>query len=100
VAPNRPEFTLANGCVVTAKKSESRVAGLQPKIMKEMSQLRAQLAGLIKMYFPDLSESLGTSGCCKPPNAVQESLLRQIILAGLVDRVARKDPEQKGQRVR
>jgi len=74
--------------------------GLQPKHMREMSNLRGQLGGLIKLYYPSLAKHIGDSNgpgaLAKPPTQKQEMLLRQIALSGLADRVARKDLSWKG----
>lgn len=74
--------------------------GLQPKHMKEMSSLRRQLGSLIRLYFPSLTSHLGDAAgagaLAQPPTERQETLLRQIALAGLVDRVARRDLSWKG----
>ena len=84
--------------------------GLQPKLMSEMLSLAQQLQGIILMYYPSLAPALGIPpsgkkkktcaaaalGLKAPPTAAQESLLRQIALAGLIDQVAKRDPEVRG----
>eukprot|EP00277_Geminigera_cryophila_P032692 CAMPEP_0173124784 /NCGR_PEP_ID=MMETSP1102-20130122/55925_1 /TAXON_ID=49646 /ORGANISM="Geminigera sp., Strain Caron Lab Isolate" /LENGTH=1042 /DNA_ID=CAMNT_0014033323 /DNA_START=324 /DNA_END=3453 /DNA_ORIENTATION=+ len=83
--------------------------GLQPKLMSEMLSLAGQLQGIIRMYYPALTAALGippagkkkpttaaSLGLKAPPTSAQESLLRQIALAGLVDHVATRDPDVRG----
>ena len=82
--------------------------GLQPKLMTEMLALAQQLQGIIRMFYPSLASALGPPAGSKaattaaalglkaPPTPAQQSLLRQIVLAGLVDQVATRDPEVRG----
>ena len=53
----------------------------------------------LQRYFPGLSSKLGPPGAkLSPPTPKQETLLRQIALAGLVDRVARLDEDARSLR--
>jgi len=84
--------------------------GLQPKLMSEMIALARQLQGIITMFYPSLTAALGirsgggkaaastaaSLGLTAPPTSKQQTLLRQIALAGLVDNVAKRDPEVRG----
>ena len=61
--------------------------------MKEIRDLRLQLARLVG----DHMESFGLDPgqwAAKPPTATQQSILQQVIVAGLIDQVARKIPPE------
>ena len=66
--------------------------GLQPKLMREMLSAYQQLNSLLRFYFPSLAPLLASDdGPSRPPSSQQEELLCQLLLAGLVDQVARLD---------
>ncbi|XP_074640669.1 putative ATP-dependent RNA helicase DHX37 [Tubulanus polymorphus] len=68
-----------------------RVHGIRIKAMKEVRKLRAQLTNVVNAVIPDAN--LVVDPKMPPPTDLQSKLLRQIILAGLVDHVAIKLPE-------
>lgn len=63
-----------------------RKNGLRYKAMLEVNKLRKQLSSQINSFCEDLDLSLDIS----PPTSLQIKLLRQILLSGFFDRVARK----------
>ncbi|XP_063395987.1 probable ATP-dependent RNA helicase DHX37 [Mytilus trossulus] len=65
--------------------------GLRYKAMKEVRKLRAQLTNTVNMVIPDANICLDPK--LKPPSDIQAKLIRQIILAGLADHVARRFPD-------
>lgn len=75
--------------------------GLRHKAIVEIRKLRVQLTNEINMHMPDLNLCVDPE--MKPPSDVQAKYLRQIILAGMNDNVARKCPadeeaeKEKGQ---
>ncbi|XP_020803504.1 probable ATP-dependent RNA helicase kurz [Drosophila serrata] len=71
-----PEFCAANG--------------LRPKAVSEVRKLRVQLTNEINLNVSDVE--LGVDPELKPPTDAQARFLRQILLAGMGDRVARKVP--------
>lgn len=71
-----PEFCAANG--------------LRPKAVSEVRKLRVQLTNEINLNVSDVE--LGVDPELKPPSDAQARFLRQILLAGMGDRVARKVP--------
>nr|AAQ23562.1 RE43077p [Drosophila melanogaster] len=71
-----PEFCAANG--------------LRQKAMSEVRKLRVQLTNEINLNVSDVE--LGVDPELKPPTDAQARFLRQILLAGMGDRVARKVP--------
>ncbi|KAJ2788145.1 putative ATP-dependent RNA helicase DHR1 [Coemansia interrupta] len=60
---------------------------LRPKAMREIAQLRAQLMHLVHVHCPD-TPAAAAEGPLRPPSAQQQTLIRQIVLAGFVDQVA------------
>lgn len=64
--------------------------GLRPKAVSEVRKLRVQLTNEINLNVSDVS--LGVDPEMKPPTDAQARFLRQILLAGMGDRVARKVP--------
>jgi len=62
---------------------------LDPKIMREIQQLRSQLTYIVNQQFPNVN--LDFNEPLLPPNNTQALLLRQIIAAGFVDQVCRLD---------
>ncbi|CAG2165549.1 unnamed protein product [Oppiella nova] len=65
--------------------------GLRHKAITEINKLRKQLIYQIRSICSDLSEDMFSLEM-KPPNALQIKLLRQIMLSGFFDRIARKVP--------
>ncbi|KAJ1723782.1 putative ATP-dependent RNA helicase DHR1 [Coemansia erecta] len=62
---------------------------LRPKAMREIAQLRAQLAHLVHVHCPGAAPAGAAGGRpLRPPSAQQQTLIRQIVLAGFVDQVA------------
>lgn len=64
--------------------------GLRHKAIVEIRKLRVQLTNEINMHMPDLDLCVDPE--MKPPTDVQSKYLRQIILAGMNDNVARRCP--------
>ncbi|KAH8261921.1 hypothetical protein KR026_001814 [Drosophila bipectinata] len=64
--------------------------GLRPKAVSEVRKLRVQLTNEINLNISDVN--LGVDPGMKPPTDAQARFLRQILLAGMGDRVARKVP--------
>ncbi|EDW43958.1 GM18902 [Drosophila sechellia] len=64
--------------------------GLRQKAMSEVRKLRVQLTNEINLSVSDVE--LGVDPELKPPTDAQARFLRQILLAGMGDRVARKVP--------
>ncbi|XP_064612287.1 probable ATP-dependent RNA helicase DHX37 [Liolophura sinensis] len=62
--------------------------GVRYKAMKEIRKLRAQLTNTVNLVIPDTSLCLDPK--LSPPNDLQAKLLRQIVLAGMADHVARR----------
>ncbi|CAG9854793.1 unnamed protein product [Phyllotreta striolata] len=62
--------------------------GLRHKAITEIRKLRIQLTGEIKKNVPDASVVVDPK--LKPPEDLQAKLLRQILLAGMGDQVAKK----------
>ena len=59
------------------------LTGLQPKLMREMSQLREQLCGIITIYFPQLAIALGSTPArsgTKAPNLARPPTPAQVYL--------------------
>lgn len=66
--------------------------GLRHKAVVEIRKLRIQLTNEIKTNIPDADVVVDPK--LEPPTGVQSKLLRQLLLAGMGDQVARKiDPE-------
>lgn len=65
--------------------------GIRFKAMKEIRKLRVQLTNAVNAVIPDANLCIDPK--LDPPNDLQSKLLRQIILAGLGDHVARKYPD-------
>ncbi|XP_021370446.1 probable ATP-dependent RNA helicase DHX37 [Mizuhopecten yessoensis] len=65
--------------------------GIRFKAMKEVRKLRVQLTNSVNTVIP--GANLCVDPKLDPPNDLQSKLLRQIILAGLGDHVARKYPD-------
>ncbi|CAL8127028.1 unnamed protein product [Orchesella dallaii] len=64
-------------------------AGLRFKAMKEIRKLRKQLTGEINMMV-SAEHELSLNPQMKPPTEDEATLLRQILLSGLPDRIAKK----------
>uniref|UniRef100_A0A0A1XCG5 RNA helicase n=1 Tax=Zeugodacus cucurbitae TaxID=28588 RepID=A0A0A1XCG5_ZEUCU len=64
--------------------------GLRPKALTEVRKLRVQLTNEINLNVTGVDLCVDPS--MAPPTDVQARFLRQILLAGMVDRVARKVP--------
>ena len=67
--------------------------GLRLKAMREIRKLRVQLTNQINLVVP--SASLGVDPRMAPPAESQCRLLRQVLLAGLPDHVARRVEPQE-----
>ncbi|XP_050408346.1 probable ATP-dependent RNA helicase DHX37 [Patella vulgata] len=65
--------------------------GIRYKSMKEIRKLRAQLTNTVNIVIPDAN--LCVDPKLSPPTDVQCKMLRQIVLAGLADHVARRYPD-------
>ncbi|XP_053375009.1 probable ATP-dependent RNA helicase DHX37 isoform X2 [Mercenaria mercenaria] len=65
--------------------------GLRHKAMREVRKLRAQLTNSVNTVIPDASICVDPK--MSPPDDTQAKLLRQIVLSGMGDHVARKLPE-------
>ena len=70
--------------------------GLNYVVMERIQKLRLQLAKLAKLRLGDSSSIAGQTGgiihSMKPPTQMQEACLRQVIVSGLLDNVARLAP--------
>lgn len=64
--------------------------GLRPKAISEVRKLRVQLTNEINLNVSDVDLSVDPN--LKPPTDAQARFLRQILLAGMGDQVARKVP--------
>ncbi|XP_046579366.1 probable ATP-dependent RNA helicase DHX37 [Haliotis rubra] len=64
--------------------------GIRFKAMKEIRKLRAQLTNTVNGVIPEAD--LCVDPKLIPPNDLQAKLLRQIVLSGLADHVARRAP--------
>ncbi|KAM8720899.1 hypothetical protein ACLKA7_006874 [Drosophila subpalustris] len=67
--------------------------GLRPKAINEVRKLRVQLTNEINLNVSDVE--LCVDPKLKPPSDAQARFLRQILLAGMGDQVARKVPLQE-----
>lgn len=67
--------------------------GLRPKAVAEIRKLRVQLTNEINLSMPDLN--LCVDPKMEPPTEFQAKLLRQILLAGMGDQVARRIPDDE-----
>lgn len=67
--------------------------GLRPKAVAEIRKLRVQLTNEINLSMPDVNLSVDPK--MEPPTDVQAKLLRQILLAGMGDQVARRIPDEE-----
>nr|XP_011412430.2 probable ATP-dependent RNA helicase DHX37 [Crassostrea gigas] len=65
--------------------------GIRYKAMKEIRKLRAQLTNAVNTVIDNAN--LCVDPKLDPPNDLQAKLLRQIVLAGLADHVAKKCPD-------
>lgn len=70
-----------------------RVNGLRPKAIAEIRKLRVQLTNEINLSMSDVTLSVDPK--LRPPTDVQAKLLRQILLAGMCDQVARLIPDDE-----
>ncbi|KAJ2087666.1 putative ATP-dependent RNA helicase DHR1 [Coemansia sp. RSA 986] len=59
---------------------------VRPKAMNEIRKLRGQLTNLVQMYCPGIDISMDPR--MPPPSKLQQSVIRQIVLAGFLDHVA------------
>ncbi|XP_065890829.1 probable ATP-dependent RNA helicase DHX37 isoform X2 [Dysidea avara] len=77
------------GCEFAGCSSKfCKTHGLRFKAMKEIRKLRSQLTNSVNANFPDIEEYLDPK--MTPPSQIQAKLLRQIVLTGMGDHVARK----------
>lgn len=67
--------------------------GLRPKAIGEIRKLRVQLTNEINLSMSDVALSVDPK--MQPPTDVQAKLLRQILLAGMCDQVARLIPDEE-----
>lgn len=67
--------------------------GLRPKAIRDIRKLRIQLTNEINLSMSDVE--LVVDPKMVPPTDVQAKLLRQILLAGMGDQVARKIPDDE-----
>lgn len=67
--------------------------GLRQKAIIEIRKLRVQLTNEINLHIPDLD--LCVDPKMPPPSDIQAKFLRQILLAGMNDQVARKIPPEE-----
>ncbi|XP_063237576.1 probable ATP-dependent RNA helicase kurz [Bacillus rossius redtenbacheri] len=67
-----------------------RASGLRPKAVAEVRKLRRQLCSEVNASVPGLQ--LAVDPAMEPPSDRQALLLRQTVLSGLVDQVARRVP--------
>ena len=65
--------------------------GLSEVVMERIHKSRLYLANLVQRRFPDATGSVTLSDM-KPPNKLQENLLKQVICSGLLDNVAMLAP--------
>ncbi|ESO97341.1 hypothetical protein LOTGIDRAFT_214179 [Lottia gigantea] len=65
--------------------------GIRFKAMKEIRKLRAQLTNTVNMVIPDANLCIDPK--LSPPSDIQCKMLRQIVLAGLADHVARRNAD-------
>uniref|UniRef100_A0A0A9YHQ9 Putative ATP-dependent RNA helicase kurz n=2 Tax=Lygus hesperus TaxID=30085 RepID=A0A0A9YHQ9_LYGHE len=65
---------------------------VRQKAIVEVRKIRMQLTNEINLLNPDLNLSVNPQ--MKPPDETQARLLRQIVLAGLIDRVAKKTDQE------
>lgn len=78
----------------TGKLNEfCRDNGLRLKAIMEIRKLRIQLTNEINLNMPDVE--LNVDPKLKPPKDMHAKLLRQILLAGMADRVARLIPQEE-----
>ncbi|KAJ2554348.1 putative ATP-dependent RNA helicase DHR1 [Coemansia sp. RSA 1933] len=59
---------------------------VRPKAMNEIRKLRGQLTNLVQMYCPGVDIAMDPR--MPPPSKLQQSVIRQIVLAGFLDHVA------------
>ncbi len=69
-------------------------AGLRWKAMREIRKLRRQLTVEVNMMVSP-SQELSLNPHMKPPSDEEATLLRQVLLSGLPDRIARKIDEEE-----
>lgn len=69
-------------------------AGLRFKAMQEIRKLRKQLTSEVNMMVDEANE-LPLNPKMKPPSEDEACLLRQVLLSGLPDKIARKIDEQE-----
>ncbi|CAF0856362.1 unnamed protein product [Adineta ricciae] len=62
--------------------------GLRPKAMTEIRKIRRQLIQIVKTILPDIAAILDAP--LVPPNEQQICLLRKVLAAGMVDRLAKR----------
>lgn len=67
--------------------------GLRLKAVTEIRKLRIQLTNEINLNMPDVE--LNVDPKLKPPTDIQAKLLRQILLSGMADQVARLIPQEE-----
>lgn len=67
--------------------------GLRTKAVAEIRKLRIQLTNEINLNMPDVE--LNVDPKLKPPTDIQAKLLRQILLSGMADQVARLIPQEE-----
>lgn len=67
--------------------------GLRPKAITEIRKLRVQLTNEINLSMSDVALTVDPN--MQPPTDVQAKLLRQIMLAGMCDQVARLMPDDE-----
>lgn len=67
--------------------------GLRPKAIAEIRKLRVQLTNEINLSMSNVALSVDPK--MQPPTDVQAKLLRQILLAGMCDQVARLMPDEE-----
>lgn len=67
--------------------------GLRSKAVIEIRKLRVQLTNEINLCMPDVELSVDPK--LKPPTDIQAKLLRQILLSGMADQVARLIPQDE-----
>lgn len=73
----------SNGCLKFCEQY-----GIRYKAIAEARKLRKQLVNTVNLIFPHLNLTIDPS--MQPPSQQQAKLLRQIVLSGLVDKIARK----------
>lgn len=67
--------------------------GLRPKAISEIRKLRKQLTNEINLNIHDLNLSVDPK--MEPPTDIQAKLLRQILLSGMGDQIARRIPDDE-----